>query len=103
MRGLLAETAQSALTVIFRLRIGGLTNINLIVLGTVNLQFQSLSVPICLRTVLGIVAAHVLVQSGHHAVNFSTWGFSICKTAHRIWLRILPVILEKELKVLDYA
>ena len=52
---------------------------------------------------VGIVAAHVLVQSGHHAVNFSTWGFSICKTAHRIWLRILPVILEKELKVLDYA
>ena len=22
------------------------------------------------------------VQSGHHVVNFPTWGFSICKTAH---------------------
>ena len=43
------------------------------------------------------------VQSGHLVVNFSTWGFSICKTAHRICLRILSVVLEKKLKVLDYA
>ena len=46
--------------VIFRLVIGSLTSIILIVLGIVNLQFQSLFVPISLRTVLGIVAAHVL-------------------------------------------
>ena len=43
------------------------------------------------------------VQSGHHVPNFSTWGFSVYKTAHRIWLRILSVALEKELKVLNYA
>ena len=29
-------------------------------------------------------------------------GFSVCKTAHRIWLRILSIALEKELKVLDF-
>ena len=38
-RGLHAETAQSALTVIFTLVIGGLTSILLTVLGTGNLQF----------------------------------------------------------------
>jgi len=31
------------------------------------------------------------------------WSFSIYKTAHRIWLRILSIVLEKELKVLDCA
>ena len=44
------------------------------------------------------------LQFGHHTVNFSTWwGFSIYNTAHGIWLRILCVALEKELKVLDFA
>ena len=43
------------------------------------------------------------VQSGRDVVNFSTWGFSIYKTAHRIGLRILSMALEKELKVLEYA
>ena len=46
------------------------------------------------------------LQSGHHASNFSTWCFSIYKTAHRTWLRILSVLsvaLEKELKILDYV
>ena len=47
-----------------------------------------------------IVAAQFL---GPHVVNFSTWGFSIYKTAHRKWLRILSTALEKELEVLDYA
>ena len=37
-RGLHAEMAQSALTVIFKLVIGGLTNVILVVLGIVNLQ-----------------------------------------------------------------
>ena len=41
-------------------------------------------------------------QSGHQVVNFSTWSFSIDKTAHRIWLRILSIALEKELKVLPW-
>ena len=39
----------------------------------------------------------------HHVVSLSTWRFSICKTAHRIWLSILSAALEKELKLLDYA
>ena len=43
------------------------------------------------------------VQSGHQVVNFSTWGFSMYKTAHRMWLRILSTDLGKELKVLDFA
>ena len=43
------------------------------------------------------------VWSGHNVVIFSTWGFGIPKTAHRIWLRILSIALQKELKVLDYA
>ena len=36
-------------------------------------------------------------------VNFSTWYSGIYKTAHRIWLRILSIAFEKELKVLDYS
>ena len=43
------------------------------------------------------------LQSGYHVVNFSMWCFSIYKTAHRIWLRILSIALVKELKVFDYA
>ena len=54
------ETAQSSLTVIFKLVLSGLTSIILIVLGTVNLQFQSPFVPVSLQSVLGTVAAHVL-------------------------------------------
>ena len=56
-RGLHAEMVPSALTVILKLVIGGLTSIILIVLSTVNLQFQGQFVPISLRPVLGIVAA----------------------------------------------
>ena len=45
------------------------------------------------------------LQSGLHVVNLFhlVGGFSIYKTAHRIWLRILSVALEKEGKVLDFA
>ena len=39
-RELHAETAQSSLTVIFKLVIGGLTSLIFVVLDTVNLQFQ---------------------------------------------------------------
>ena len=39
-RGLHAETVQSALTVIFKLVMGGLTRVILVVLGAVNLQFR---------------------------------------------------------------
>ena len=106
-RGLRAETAQSVLTVIFKLVIGGLISIILIVLGTVNLQFQGHFVPTSSRPVLGIVAAYVMaiVWFGRHVVNlFSTrWVFQYLQEAHRIWLGILSIAPEKELKILDFA
>ena len=49
----------SVLTVILKLVIGGLTSIILIVLSTVNLQFQGQFVPIYLRPILRIAAAYV--------------------------------------------
>lgn len=52
--GLCAETAQLALTVIFKLIISGLISIILIVLSIVNLQFQDQFIPISLRPVLRI-------------------------------------------------
>ena len=58
--GLHTGTAQSALTVIFKLLFSGLTSVILVVLGVVNLQFQGLCVPIPLWPFLGIVAANVL-------------------------------------------
>ena len=54
------EIAQSSLTVIFKLVLSGLTSIILIVLGTVNLQFQGPFVPISLWPVFGIVTAPIL-------------------------------------------
>ena len=44
-RGLHAETAQSALTVIFKLVTGGLTNVILVVLGIINLQSRVVLFP----------------------------------------------------------
>ena len=58
-RGIDVGTAQSTLTVIFKLIIGGLTSVILIVLGTVNLEFQRPFVPISLSPVLRVVPAHV--------------------------------------------
>ena len=54
------QKQQSALTVIFRLVTGGLTSVILVVLGTVNLQFQGPFVPISLRQIFTIVAASVV-------------------------------------------
>ena len=62
-RGQHAEIAESALTVILKLVISGLTSVILILLGTVNLQFQGLFVPISLMPVLGIVAAYVMATA----------------------------------------
>ena len=56
-KGLHEGTAQSTLAVIFRLVVSGLTSTILVVLGTVNLQFQRPFIPISLRLVLGIVEA----------------------------------------------
>ena len=54
------QKQQSALTVTFRLVTGGLTSVILVVLGTVNLQFQGPFVPISLRLIFTIVAASVV-------------------------------------------
>ena len=54
------ETALSAVTVIFKLVISGLTSVILLILGTVNLQFQHQFVSISLRPVLRIVAAYLM-------------------------------------------
>ena len=104
-RGLPAETAQSALTVTLKLVMGGLTSVTLIVLGTVSLQFQDGFVPISLRPVLRIVAAYVMAKAWSSCSSLLPpgGGFSVSKTAHRIWLRILSIALEEELKVLDLA
>ena len=58
-RELHVERRPSALTVNFRLVIGRLTSVILIVLGTVNLQFQGRFASISLRPFLGTVAAYV--------------------------------------------
>ena len=49
------------------------------------------------------VLLQLWVQSSHHVVNFSIKCFRIYKTTHRMWLRILSIALEKELKVLNWA
>ena len=54
------QKQQPALTVIFGMVISGLTSTILVVLGTVNLQFQDPFVSISLRPVLGIAAAYVM-------------------------------------------
>ena len=51
---------ESALTVILKLVIGGLTSVILIVLSKINLQFQGCVFPISLRPVLRNVAAYVM-------------------------------------------
>ena len=53
-----AETTQSALTVIIKLVISCLTSVALVILGTINLQFQGFH--FSLRSVLGIVSVHVM-------------------------------------------
>ena len=61
-RGLHAETAQSVLTVFLKMVIRGLISIILIVLSTVNLQFQGWFVPISLGPVLRTVAPYVMAK-----------------------------------------
>ena len=95
-RWLHAETAQSALRAIFRSITGGLISVILIVLATVNLQFQVRFVSISFRPVLRTVVADVIGTVWSSWVNFSTWDFSTYKTIHKIWLRIMSIALEKE-------
>ena len=101
--GLRAKIAVSSLTVIFKLVISGLTSVILVVLDIVNFQFQGPFVPISLQQFSNLWQLMWWIQSSHHVVNFSTWRSSLYKRAHRIWLRILSVALEKEQKILDCA
>ena len=73
------------------------------VLGSVNLQLQGPFVTISLWSVLRIVQLTSWLQSSHYGVLLLGGVFSTYKTAHRIWLRVLSIALEKKLKVLDYA
>ena len=59
--GLHAETTQSALIVILKMVNSVLTNVILVTLSTVYLQFHGHFVPISLRSVLRIVAEYVMV------------------------------------------
>ena len=92
----------TALTVILKLVIGGQSSAILIGLGTINLQFHSWFVPISLGHFLGIVAVYIMTA----VWSFCSWllppggGFSICKTAHRIWFRILSIALAAAAKLL---
>ena len=53
-----------------------------------------------MRPVLRIVAAYIVGSVCDHLVNFFHLGFRIYETAHRIWLRIVSIALEKELESL---
>ena len=97
-RVLRAERAQASLTVIFKLVISHLTSIILVVLGTVNLQFWVHLFPSLCGQFSELLQFMSWIQSGHYVVNFSTWGFSIYKTAHRILLRILSTALLERTK-----
>ena len=57
--GLHAETAQSALTIIWKLVKGGLISVFLIIITTVTLQLQSQFVPVSLRPDLGSLEVSV--------------------------------------------
>ena len=92
-RGLHAETAQSAPTVILKL----------IAFSTVSLQFPVWCVPISLRAVPGIVVAYVMVViwPSHSYILPPDRGFVIYKSAQKTWLGILSIALEEKLSVLD--
>ena len=70
------QKQQSALTVILKLVISGLTSIILIVLGTAYFQFQSWFASISLGPVLRTVATPIMAAAWSSCSNFSTWwGF----------------------------
>ena len=71
---------------------------HLVDLGTVPLQFWGALIPFFLGPFSELWQLTSWVQSDHQVVNFSTWYFGVYKTAHRMWLRILSITLEKELK-----
>ena len=75
-RGLRVETAESALTVILKLVIGGLTSVVLIVLSTVTLQFQGWFVPITRGQFSELWQLMSWLQSSYYVVLYLE-GFSV--------------------------
>ena len=72
-------------TVIFKLVISSLTGIILVILGTVNLQFQGIHFfPFLCCHFSELWQLMSWVWSGHRVDNFSTRCFGIYTTAHRI-------------------
>ena len=96
--GLHAETVQPSLTGIRRVVLSGLTSVFLVVSGTVSLQSRA-----HLSHFPAVSSRNWGSSCPGSAWSSSTWGFSVYKTAHRMWLRIWSVFLEKELNVLDGA
>ena len=99
------ETAQPALTVLFKMVIGGLTSI-LIVLSTASVFSFSVGLSHFLEaSSQNCCQLMSRLQSRHLVVNFFTcWGaFSVCNTACRTRFRLLFIAYETELKVLDCA
>ena len=94
------QKQQSAPTAILKLVISRRPSVNLPVLSTVNLQFQAQFVPFLLRPFLRIVAASVMATVCSSCSQLLPPGerFRICKTAPRIWFRIVSIVLEKALK-----
>ena len=75
-RGLYAETAPSALTVIFTLVISGLTRVTLFVLGTVIFSSGVRVFPFLWGQFSELWQLMSWWQAGHHVINFSPWwGF----------------------------
>ena len=103
-RGLHAETAQSALTVILKLVIGGLIGVFLIIITTVTLQLQS----VC----SGFLEARSRILGGVcHGCSLTVvwftssawWGFPCLEERSQDVAQNVTSALEQELKVLGFA
>ena len=70
-------------------------------LSTLNLQSQDQFVPISLKPAFRIVAAYIVRTVRSSCGYLVIPGGLFYKTAHRIWLWILTIACEEELKVLD--
>ena len=102
-RGLHVETAQTVLSNLHQ-SCGGLISVISTVFSTVTLQLQGQFVSISLRPALRIVTAMSWLQSCHLVGSFFYLvGILISIRAQGIWLRILSVAFEKELKILDFV
>ena len=93
-RGLHAETAQSALTVILKLGIGGLTSVMLVVSGVVPGSVCSSFFEASSQNCGSLDHGYSLITM--QLTSPPGGGFSIYKTAHGRWLRMLSVAREEE-------